>query len=209
LSAFTWPPDASATGATDRPAPAEEVPAAVLVPLFLAGAEEEPHVVLTRRRADLKRHAGEISFPGGRRDPEDRDLSETALREAEEEIGLPRAAVRMLGELPPTSTFATNYVIHPFVGLIPEGLAWRLSPREVDAVLELGLRELRAGRTRTHMERRGISFETDAFLLDDHVIWGATARILEDLLEQLDSESGPVGGEALDLRALTGPPRHS
>ena len=59
----------------------------MLVPLFL-DADGEPHAVLTRRRADLRRHAGEISFPGGRRDPEDRDLRETALREAEEEIGL-------------------------------------------------------------------------------------------------------------------------
>jgi 8-oxo-dGTP pyrophosphatase MutT (NUDIX family) len=207
LSAFTWPPDRSAFGAAERPVPAAgEIPAAVLVPLFLAGPEEQPHVVLTRRRADLKRHAGEISFPGGRRDPEDSDLSETALREAEEEIGLPRDEVRLLGELPPTSTFATNYVIHPFVGLVPEGLAWRLSPREVDAVLELGLRELREGRTRTRMERRGISFETDAFLLDDHVIWGATARILEDLLERLASTPDPGTGGALELRALTGRP---
>jgi 8-oxo-dGTP pyrophosphatase MutT (NUDIX family) len=200
LSAFTWPPDPSALGATDRPAAAEEIAAAVLVPLFLAGDAQEPHVVLTRRRADLKRHAGEISFPGGRRDPEDVDLSETALREAEEEIGLPRSEVRLLGELPTTSTFATNYVIHPFVGLIPEGLAWRLSAREVDAVLELALVDLRAGRTRTRMQRRGISFETDAYVVEDHLIWGATARILQDLLDQLDSQ--PDAGGGLDLQAI-------
>jgi 8-oxo-dGTP pyrophosphatase MutT (NUDIX family) len=200
LSAFTWPPDPSALGATDRPAAAEEIPAAVLVPLFLAGEAQEPHVVLTRRRADLKRHAGEISFPGGRRDAEDADLAETALREAEEEIGLPRSEVRLLGELPTTSTFATNYVIHPFVGLIPEGLAWRLSAREVDAVLELALEGLRAGRTRTRMQRRGISFETDAYVVEDHLIWGATARILQDLLDQLDQQPGAGGG--LDLQTI-------
>ena len=123
----------------------EPVPSAVLVPLFIA--DGEPHAVFTRRRADLRRHAGEISFPGGRRDPEDSDLRDTALREAEEEIGLPRAEVRLLGELPPTSTFVTNYVIHPFVGLIPTGLAWRVSEREVDAVLELPLGALRESRT--------------------------------------------------------------
>ena len=162
----------------------DPVPSAVLVALFLA-ADQEPHAVFTRRRADLRRHAGEISFPGGRRDPEDSDLRETALREAEEEIGLPRTEVRLLGELPPTSTFVTNYVIHPFVGMIPTGLAWRVSEREVDAVLELPLRALRASRTRTKMERRGISFETDAYILDDHLIWGATARILEHLLERV------------------------
>jgi 8-oxo-dGTP pyrophosphatase MutT (NUDIX family) len=144
-------------------------------------------VVLTRRRADLRRHAGEISFPGGRRDAADADLSDTALREAEEEIGLPRAEVRLLGSLAPTSTFVTNYMIHPIVGLIPAGLAWRLSPVEVDAVLELGVGALRSGRRRTRLERRGVSFETDAFGVDGHIIWGATARILENLLEQLDS----------------------
>jgi 8-oxo-dGTP pyrophosphatase MutT (NUDIX family) len=161
------------------------VSAAVLVPLFLA--DGEPHAVFTRRRGDLRRHAGEISFPGGRRDPEDAGLENTALREAEEEIGLPRLQVRVLGELPSTSTFVTNYMIHPFVGLIPAGLAWRLSEREVDAVLELPLRKLKENRTRTRLTRHGISFETDAYEIDEHLIWGATARILENLLERLQA----------------------
>ncbi len=156
------------------------------MPLFL-DADEEPHAVLTRRRPDLRRHAGEISFPGGRRDPEDSDLRETALREAEEEIGLARAEVSVRGELPPVSTFVTGYLIHPFVGLIPAGRQWLASPGEVDAVLELPLGALREGRTRTRMERRGVSFETDAYIVDDHLIWGATARILDDLYERLDS----------------------
>jgi 8-oxo-dGTP pyrophosphatase MutT (NUDIX family) len=161
----------------------------VLVPLFLLGEDEAPHVVLTRRRDDLRRHAGEISFPGGRQDPNDADLEQTALREAEEEIGLDRTAVSLLGELQPVSTFVTGYLIHPFVGLIPAGQLWQVSPREVDAVLELPLRALREGRTRTQMERRGISFETDAFVIDEHLIWGATARILDNLLERLQAGS--------------------
>ena len=82
---------------------------AVLVPLF-----EDPagalHAVFTRRRDDLKRHPGEISFPGGRQDPGE-TLVETALREAHEEIGLPPAAVEIVGALPPTPTFVTNYAI--------------------------------------------------------------------------------------------------
>jgi 8-oxo-dGTP pyrophosphatase MutT (NUDIX family) len=167
----------------------------VLVPLFFAGEQHEPHVVFTRRRADLRRHAGEISFPGGRRDPEDADLLATALREAEEEIGLPRARVRLLGELPSVSTFATGYDIYPFAGLIPAGLQWTPSPREVDAVLELPLGALRAGRTRTRLTRRGFTFETDAYLVEDHLIWGATARILEHLLERADAllaNAGPA-----------------
>lgn len=166
---------------------AVQIPAAVLVALFLASDDLDPHAVFTRRRTDLRRHAGEISFPGGRRDPQDADLADTALREAEEEIGLPRTQVSLIGELPPVSTFVTNYVIHPFVGLIPTGLHWEASPTEVDAVFELPLDALRAGRRRTRMERRGISFETDAYIVDDHLIWGATARILESLLERLQT----------------------
>jgi 8-oxo-dGTP pyrophosphatase MutT (NUDIX family) len=171
---------------TDNSASTGPIAAAVLVPLFPASDSGSLYAVFTRRRTDLRRHAGEISFPGGRQDPEDADLAETALREAEEEIGLPRARVSLLGELSPVSTFVTNYVIHPFVGLIPNGLRWEASPTEVDAVLELPLDALRAARTRTRIERRGISFQTDAYVLDEHLIWGATARILENLLERAE-----------------------
>ncbi len=164
----------------------------MLVPLFVTSAGEPPHVVLTRRRADLRRHAGEISFPGGRADPSDADLAATALREAEEEIGLAPDAVELLGELPPVSTFATGYLIHPFVGAIEPGQRWRVSAREVDAVLELPLHGLRESRTRTRLERRGITFETDAYVLDGNLIWGATFRILESLIERLRA-GGPEG----------------
>jgi 8-oxo-dGTP pyrophosphatase MutT (NUDIX family) len=188
LSASTWPPEAP-RGAGGEPR-GEPVAAAVLAPLFVGGEPGEPHLVLTRRRADLRRHAGEIALPGGRHDADDPDLAATALREAEEEIGLSRADVRLLGSLPPVSTFATGYEIHPFVGTIPAGVAWRLSAREVDAVIELPLAALRAGRTRTRMERRGFTFETDAYIVDEHLIWGATARIIEELLERLQASSG-------------------
>jgi 8-oxo-dGTP pyrophosphatase MutT (NUDIX family) len=201
LSAFTWPPE-SLAGAVAAAEKADHVQSAVLVPLFLAGVPAEPHVVLTRRRADLRRHAGEISFPGGRRDPADEDLSVTALREAEEEIGLDREQVRLLGRLPSTSTFATKYVIHPFLGAIPSGVAWRLSAKEVDAVIELPLEAIRSGRTRTRLERRGTTFEIDAFAVEEHVIWGATARILEDLFEHLEREDGLLAG----LRPLASSP---
>lgn len=169
---------------TSLPQLDEQVPAAVLVPLYDPG-DGELRVVLTRRRADLRRHAGEISFPGGRRDPEDSTLLHTALREAEEEIGLAREHVNVLGALERTSTFVTNYVIHPFVGLLEQSHPWRASAQEVDAVLEPTLREVRDGRTRTHMERRGFSFETDAYVFDSELVWGATARILEHLLERI------------------------
>jgi 8-oxo-dGTP pyrophosphatase MutT (NUDIX family) len=162
------------------------VRAGVLVPLIPAADREATKAVLTRRRADLRRHAGEISFPGGREDPEDGDLFQTALREAEEEIGLPRARVSLRGELPPTPTFATNYVIHPYVATIEPPAEWLASPQEVDAVLELSLGELARAKTRTRLTRRGITFETDSYVLGEHLIWGATARILQHLFERLD-----------------------
>jgi len=178
----------------DRPQADEQVAAAVLVPLY-EDAQGELRVVLTKRRADLRRHAGEISFPGGRRDPDDGSLSETALREAEEEIGLPRADVNLVGALERTSTFVTNYAIHPYVGMLDESQPWRASEFEVDSVLEPSLRAVQAGATRTRMERRGIAFETDAYLFDGELVWGATARILEDLLART--------GALLDRRAIS------
>jgi 8-oxo-dGTP pyrophosphatase MutT (NUDIX family) len=183
-------------GSAARRSPGEQTLAAVLVPLYVVSASEPPYVVLTRRRADLRRHAGEISFPGGRRDPGDLDLAATALREAHEEIGLAPDAVELIGELPAVSTFATNYLIHPFVGLIEPGRQWQVSPREVDAVLELALGAVQQSRTRTEIERRGIKFETDAYVLDGNLIWGATFRILADLLERLQQD-GPDGRPAL------------
>lgn len=168
-----------------QPQADEQVPAAVLVALYESG-DGELRVVLTKRRADLRRHAGEISFPGGRRDREDETLMDTALREAEEEIGLARSEVTVVGALERTSTFVTNYAIHPFVGLLKGAHPWRASELEVDVVLEPTLRDVRAGKTRTQIERRGFAFETDAYVFDGQLVWGATARILEDLLARVE-----------------------
>ena len=143
------------------------------------------HAVFTRRRHDLRSHAGEISFPGGRRDPGE-DLETTALRETEEEIGLPRDAVEIIGALEPTPTVATSYAVYPFVGLIDAGLTWTLSPQEVDEVLELRLTDLRAAHSRERLLHRGIPFRTDVYSVGEGlVIWGATARMVGDLLARL------------------------
>jgi 8-oxo-dGTP pyrophosphatase MutT (NUDIX family) len=157
---------------------------AVLAPLYLddAGA---PHAVFTRRRGDLRRHAGEISFPGGRRD-EGETLVETALREAHEEIGLPPDAVDLLGALEPTPTFVTNYAIYPFVGLIEPGFEWVIGEAEVAEVLELPLDTLRAVYAERRLVRRGIPFRTPTYEVDGHLIWGATGRIVQDLLARLE-----------------------
>ena len=157
---------------------------AVLVPLHL-GDDGRVHAVFTKRRDDLRRHPGEISFPGGRRDDSDADLCETALREAEEEIGLPRDAVQLVGALQPTPTFVTNYSIYPFVGVIEPGHEYEMQPREVAEILELSLDDVRAGYGRRRLVRRGVPFRTDTYQVGDHMIWGATARVVADLLDRI------------------------
>ena len=157
--------------------------AGVLVPLYLQ--DDELHAVFTKRREDLRRHPGEISFPGGRYEEGESDLVATALREAEEEIGLRRQAVDVVGALQPTPTIATGYAIYPFVGLIEPGMSWTLSAREVAQVLELSLRELRDGYQRQRLIRRGLPIRTDTYVAGDNLIWGATARILSDLFDRI------------------------
>ena len=164
--------------------------AAVLVPLYLD--KGSLRLVFTKRGADLRRHAGEISFPGGRREHDEDDLQATALREAEEEIGLPRTAVEIVGALQPTPTIATGYAVYPFVGLIESGRSWTPSAGEVAAVLELNVQALIAGYERRRLLRRGLPIRTDTYVVGEHLIWGATARILADLLDRL--EAAGLGG---------------
>ena len=158
--------------------------AAVLVALY--GYPQRPGLVFTERRHDLRRHAGEVSFPGGRQDHPDEPLLETALREAEEETGLDPAGVEVVGALPPIGTFVTSYKVHPFVGLIAEGLEFELQPTEVETVLPFSLEKLRQGFAMRRLVRRGVPIRTPTYLADDHLIWGATARILGELLARLD-----------------------
>jgi 8-oxo-dGTP pyrophosphatase MutT (NUDIX family) len=159
--------------------------AAVLLALY--GWPEEPGLIFTERRADLRRHAGEISFPGGRQDEGDADLAATALREAQEEIALDAAAVELVGALPPVSTFVTGYRVHPFVGLVahPAELGLEPNPSEVETVLTLSLEVLRDGYEMRRLVRRGIPIHTPTYEVEGQLIWGATARILGDLLERL------------------------
>ncbi len=159
--------------------------AAVLLALY--GWPDEPGLIFTERRADLRRHAGEISFPGGRRDEGDADLSATALREAEEEIALDPAAVELAGALAPVSTFVTGYRVHPFVGLVPDPAALGLEPNptEVETVLTFSLQLLRESYAMRRLIRRGTPIHTPTYEVEGRLIWGATARILGDLLARL------------------------
>jgi 8-oxo-dGTP pyrophosphatase MutT (NUDIX family) len=159
--------------------------AAVLLALY--GWPDEPGLIFTERRADLRRHAGEISFPGGRQDPEDADLAATALREAEEEIALDPSAVELTGALAPVSTFVTGYRVHPFVGTVPHPgeLGLRPNPTEVETVLTFSLELLREGYEMRRLVRRGVPVHTPTYEVEGQLIWGATARILGDLLARL------------------------
>ncbi len=176
-----------------RPAEAEAMDAhgstdaAVLLPLYDWPAE--PGLVFTERRADLRRHSGEISFPGGRRD-EGEELVETALREAEEEVALSRDEVELAGALPPVGTFVTGYKVFPFVGLIDRGAELLPNPDEVESILYLTLEQLRAGHGQRRLVRRGVPFKTDTYVVGDHLIWGATARILGIFLERIGAPPG-------------------
>jgi 8-oxo-dGTP pyrophosphatase MutT (NUDIX family) len=155
--------------------------AAVLVPLY----REPLTAVFTERRADLSRHAGEISFPGGRQDHPAEDLRSTALREAHEEIGLDPAGVELVGALPPVGTFVTGYRIYPFVGLIEPGQTWRPQATEVAEVLEFTVADLVSGHKMRRLIRKGVPIKTPTYTVDGHLVWGATARIVQSLLERI------------------------
>ena len=160
--------------------------AAVLLAIY--GWPEEPGLIFTERRADLRRHAGEISFPGGRRDAGDADLAATALREAQEEIGLDPAAVefgeRCCRSRPssPTTSSTPSSASSPSratLGLEP-------NPAEVETVLTFSLELLRGSYEMRRLVRRGVAVHTPTYEVEGHLIWGATARILGDLLARLD-----------------------
>ena len=165
---------------------------AALVPLFLA--EERLQVLFIQRTLLVKDHRGQIAFPGGVRDPEDAHLLATALREAEEEIGLAPAAVEVIGTLPPVATI-TGYHITPFVGLIPYPYDFRPSPQEVKRLLNLPVDEFyppERWRSGPYVFQ-GRTTRVCYWQNGQEVVWGATARILLNLLAHLGVH--PIPGD--------------
>ncbi len=157
--------------------------AAVLVPVVLAA---EPFILLTRRAAALRRHAGQVSFPGGRIDPHDRDAAAAALREAEEEIALDPDRVRVLGALPPHDT-STGFSVTPIVGLVDRDATFRAAPDEVEAILRLPLATL-LDPSAPFREEAMFAGRARSFWVWPHPeerIWGATAAILKTLADRL------------------------
>jgi 8-oxo-dGTP pyrophosphatase MutT (NUDIX family) len=158
--------------------------AAVLVPLLCRRGEW--HVLVTRRTELVEHHKGQISFPGGACDPEDADLQATALRETFEEVGVPPGAVEVLGALDDFKT-VTDFVVTPFVGVIPHPFAYRLNELEVETVIEVPLSFFHdPGYLRVEQrEYQGRKFDVLFWDYGSHTIWGATAQILKSLLDLL------------------------
>lgn len=161
----------------------EYIPSAVLLLLF--EKDDEYHVLFTRRSEKVEHHKGEISFPGGRVDEEDRDLLHTALREGEEEIGLNPEDIKILGRLDDFFTVATQYIVTPFVGEIPYPYEFRVSEDEIDELIEVPLNALARD---CRVEAREMTWDNKTvtvyyYYYKDYVIWGATARILKHFLD--------------------------
>jgi 8-oxo-dGTP pyrophosphatase MutT (NUDIX family) len=178
------PPDVSAADDSDALGlERSPVPAAVLVPVVLG---EKPSILLTKRTSHLSAHAGQVSFPGGRIDPEDGGPEAAALREAWEEIGLNADSVQVLGRMEDHVT-GTGYRITPVLGLLAPDLTYRLSAHEVDAIFELPISVVldpnAPKRQRQHV--RGVWREYWVWPHPEHFIWGATAAILVRLAERL------------------------
>jgi 8-oxo-dGTP pyrophosphatase MutT (NUDIX family) len=166
-------------------APAGVRRAAVLAPLFVK--ERELWLLFTKRTEKVIAHRGQVSFPGGAEEPGDGGPEETALREAEEELGLPRNKILTLGRLTPIVT-VTNFYVEPFVGAIPYPLSLTPSPEEIDEIWEIPVAALLSP---TAVEERPFPGRERPVLFYHYgprTVWGATARILSELL-------GVLGGK--------------
>jgi 8-oxo-dGTP pyrophosphatase MutT (NUDIX family) len=180
---------AGAPGVTIKP-----IAAAVLVPLV--EYDDGYKVLLTQRTADLKKHAGQIAFPGGRMEPEDADAVACALRETREETGLDSTGVEILGQLSPYLTI-TGYEVTPVVGAVRPPLQLTPDPVEVASIFEVPLAFLldAANHQRVSREHNGLKRAYYAMPYRDRYIWGATAGMLVNLYHALMPAPGRRVGE--------------
>jgi len=157
--------------------------AAVLVPII---ARPQPTLLLTRRADSLRKHAGQVAFPGGMMDHSDPSLVFTALREAEEEVAITPASVQVIGTLPAV-TSSTGFQVTPVVGILPATISYQPSEDEVAAVFEMPLQEaLRLGRyTPLDIHRHGSEHRVWLSWFEDYFVWGMTAGIIRQLSLQI------------------------
>lgn len=162
--------------------PGPLVRAAVLVPIVDRG---RPHLVFAKRSEHVGHHAGQISFPGGRVAAGDPDDLHAALREAEEEVGLAPSAVEPLGLLDDTETFATSFVITPWVGVVRQPVVWQPDGTEIETVIEVPVEALldRGAFRVERWTRDGAPRDVYFYDYRGTTIWGATARILKQYLD--------------------------
>jgi 8-oxo-dGTP pyrophosphatase MutT (NUDIX family) len=162
-----------------------KVRAAVLVPIF--DRDGELYVLFIKRSDRVMTHQGQVAFPGGRSDPEDADILTTALREAQEEVGLRPETVEVLGRLTSAATMTSNYFVTPFVGVIGVPTDLRADEHEVAEIFSVPVAALKDPRFRGRFtwERNGSAQDYPAILYGEQPIWGLTLRIIEELLALL------------------------
>jgi 8-oxo-dGTP pyrophosphatase MutT (NUDIX family) len=154
--------------------------AGVLVPIFKQGGEYL--ILFTKRTTKVEHHKGQISFPGGAVDEADASVKETALREAWEEIGLQEEDVEILGRIDDTLTVVSDFIVHPFVGLIPNPYPFMINTDEVAKLIKMPLKVFHPANARnkgTVFEFEGKTHQTPTYEYGGEVLWGATARIME------------------------------
>ena len=162
----------------------EQRRSAVLIPIYCS-AQDELHVILTRRSAMMKHHTHEVSFPGGNQEPEDQDLWSTAIREAHEEIGLNPELPRFVGTLDSFVTVGSNSLVTPFVGILDTVPALEANPIEVEEIIDVPLAELLNPdiyREEIWQWQDGKSRPVFFFELIGDTVWGATASMLRQFL---------------------------
>lgn len=157
----------------------------VLIALYPLG--DGLGTLLIKRTPDNTPHSGQISFPGGRQDPGDLTPVHTALREAREEIGLDADRIQVLGSLSPLYVAPSNFTIHPVVGYIAQPGGLTPSPEEAEYIIELPLHNLEDYMAHVDIEVRGYTLkQVPCFSHSGHIIWGATAMILQELLDVME-----------------------